>query len=483
MKKSLMTGLLLTAFTGCNGQDIKVEALYPDLLLSVESVDFASQKVDESTEQTIQLVNAGRARLNISEMEVVGDAVFSVGEFPAVLAIDEVAELSIGFLPVDLESYEAELVIYSDDEDEPELRLPLLGEGGLGPLPDIALSEDTLDFGQVFPGSEKLLFVNVENQGADDLLISQSIQTGSGAFVLMTDIDGRSLAPNSSTSILVNYVPTQENGDEGQLTIRSNDPDEGEVVLSLIGNGGGGFDYPVAVLECPADVSIGSTVTINGSSSSDPSGESLLYHWSLIEKPIGSAAEVNATTGSTFLSLPVDLAGRYKVGLVVENESAVPSAQAECVWSVEPPADVYAELSWGDTEADFDLHMTTDPEGLFTFESDCCWCNSEPSWSGRDVENPVLVNDSEDGTQAEVILLDTASLGEYYFRVHYFSDNGAGPADATIRIYINGVLHGQYTETMTHNDLWSVGFVRWPNQVLAEELESPTAWENSRTCH
>ena len=74
------------------------------------------------------------------------------------------------------------------------------------------------------------------------------------------------------------------------------------------------------------------------------------------------------------------------------------------------------------------------------------------------------------------------TCNEYFFRVHYFSDNGAGESEATIRMYVEGQLVGQYTESMTHNQMWKVGFVRWPSRVLAEELSAPVDWNASRSC-
>ena len=123
--------------------------------------------------------------------------------------------------------------------------------------------------------------------------------------------------------------------------------------------------------------------------------------------------------------------------------------------------DVYAELSWTDSQADFDLHMTTIEDGLFLFDSDCCWCNAEPNWSSTADANPVLLSDSEDGSTAERIEILSAEDGEYYFRVHYFSDNGAGSLKPPFVCMLKDRLVGQYTESMTHNQMWKVGFVRW----------------------
>ena len=52
---------------------------------------------------------------------------------------------------------------------------------------------------------------------------------------------------------------------------------------------------------------------------------------------------------------------------------------------------------------------------------------------------------------------------------------------ATVRVYVSGVLEGQYTQTI-HNEAWEVGFVRWPLGLLAEESLPPSAYNGIRSC-
>lgn len=476
--------LLTVIALGCTGNETKVNELTPDLAVSVDLLDFGEYKAGETLTQSIQLINAGQATLTVDGIDVVSEGadVFTLQEIPLTLERQEVFDLQIDFTPVDLESYTADLIIRSDDDENPEYTVSLTGIGGLGPLPDIALSTEVLDFGAVAPGEESILFLTVRNDGDAELNISQTEQTGSGAFSLLTDLDGQTLPAGSETSVVVSYAPQQDIGEQGDFVIYSDDIDEPEVSVLLVGNGGGESTYPVASLACPSSFLMGETVTVDGSASSDPSGLALTYDWSALQIPVGSNAGLQLSESETSVDLDLDVAGTYQVGLIVENSLGQRSPQAECLWTVEPVADVYAELSWTDSQADFDLHMTTVEDGLFQFDSDCCWCNAEPGWSSNDDANPVLLSDSEDGSVAERIEILAAEDGEYYFRVHYFSDNGAGESEATIRMYIEGQLVGQYTESMTHNQMWEVGFVRWPERVLAEELSSPSNWNASRSC-
>ena len=471
-------------FMACTGNETKVNQLTPDLAVSMDVLDFGEYKTDLTLTENLELINAGQATLIVEDIQIVDDVngVFALQELPETLGLQEVFTLSVDFTPIDLESYTAELVIQSNDEENPTYTVSLTGIGGLGPLPNIELSQEILDFGSVATGEESILFLTVRNAGDADLTVSQTEQTGSGAFSLITDLDGQTIPAGAETSVVVSYVPVQDIGDQGDFIILSDDLDEPEVSVLLVGNGGGESTYPVASLSCPQSTVMGEVVTVDGSASTDPSGLEFTYDWSALQIPVGSNASLMLSESETAVDVELDVAGRYQVGLVVENSLGQRSPQAECLWTVEPVADVYAELSWTDSQADFDLHMTTTTDGLFSFDTDCCWCNTAPNWLSTTDANPVLLSDSEDGSVAERIEILSAEDGEYYLRVHYFSDNGAGESEATIRIYVEGQLVGQYTESMTHNQMWEIGFVRWPSRVLAEELNNPRDWTDSRSC-
>ena len=88
-------------------------------------------------------------------------------------------------------------------------------------------------------------------------------------------------------------------------------------------------DRPVAAIAPLEAVPVGGQLVLDGSGSSDPDGDDLLYTWELTGRPEGSAAEVLDAAAAVTGVVP-DVAGRYQVTLVVsdgELESARQSAE------------------------------------------------------------------------------------------------------------------------------------------------------------
>src|SRR5207302_11034782 len=65
-------------------------------------------------------------------------------------------------------------------------------------------------------------------------------------------------------------------------------------------------------------VTVGATVTLNGSASTDPQNLPLTYSWSFTSKPNGSTATLSGATTVSPMFI-ADLAGTYVVQLIVNN--------------------------------------------------------------------------------------------------------------------------------------------------------------------
>ena len=236
------------------------------------------------------------------------------------VAPDESTVVDVQFTPNTFLAFEDILRITSNDQESPEIDVPLSGTGIDEPLPDIHFDALHVDFGTVSIGQTGTQYINLQNVGRANLNLGELSQTGSGAFHLAIDPSGQTIAGENSLPLILGYTPTQSAGDNGTLVIPSNDPDEPEVTLTLIGNGGGSFEYPQAVIDCPSTSEPPAWVALDGSASNDPAGnEPLTFKWSVIDKPSYSQGELSDTVTET-TNLFTDVAGDYVVQLIVTNE-------------------------------------------------------------------------------------------------------------------------------------------------------------------
>jgi hypothetical protein len=99
---------------------------------------------------------------------------------------------------------------------------------------DIAATPDTLNFGQVFIGVKKILEVVVQNKGTVDLLIA-SAATDQPVFTPFPTLAG--VDPGETEVFKVRFLPTAAANYTGTLILTSNDPDEPNFVVTLVGQG------------------------------------------------------------------------------------------------------------------------------------------------------------------------------------------------------------------------------------------------------
>ena len=113
-------------------------------------------------------------------------------------------------------------------------------------------------------------------------------------------------------------------------------------IVTIAGCGGNdssapGNTAPVASVGANQSVATGTSVTLNGSASSDADGDPLTFAWSLTTKPAGSTANLAGATTATPTFTP-DIAGTYIASLTV-NDGKVNSAPATVTITAEqvPP--------------------------------------------------------------------------------------------------------------------------------------------------
>jgi subtilisin family serine protease/sugar lactone lactonase YvrE len=126
--------------------------------------------------------------------------------------------------------YDAAVVLKTNDPDAAEASVPVhLHVTG---APDLALSDESLEFGTVFLGTMRTRTVTVENIGSDTLHVSGlTIDEG----VYSVDPAGFTLQPGGARTMTVTFTPAGPGAFAGTLTIASDDPDTPEAEVTLSG--------------------------------------------------------------------------------------------------------------------------------------------------------------------------------------------------------------------------------------------------------
>jgi len=411
------------------------------------------------------------------------DGVFSVPFDSAEVGAGDSLSVSVAFLPGTYLNYSANLLITSNDEETPTWSVPLSGIGVYAPLPDIVLDPLTLDFGVVEQDDSVLEFVNLTNAGEESLHLGSVGQSGSGAFTLTTDPSNSVVGPGSTVPVIITYSPTSSGGDDGWVAFPSDDPDEPEVELLLIGNGGADIEYPVAVVDCPGEVNPPVFTQIGGEDSYDPEGfEPLTYDWVLTQRPGGSVTELTSFAGEN-TGLYVDAAGDYQVKLTVTNTIGTSGAPVSCDIVGVPADALHVELSWDTAHADLDLHLMEEGGTFYESPGDCNWCNKAPKWGQTGTsDDPRLDLDDRAGFGPENINILEPADGQYTVKVHYFDDHDDDSVVATVRIYLNQSATPSFTDSqlLERNEVWEPARINWPSATVAPiDTVEPT---NRRTC-
>jgi len=463
---------LLLAACGA-GPETSIRNLTAEIAVAPEVLDFGDSVILEPAMQQVFITNAGQRELEVALVLDGGEGAFALTESEQKIARDESWAVAIGFLPETFVDYEATLTVTSNDDNDPVITVPILGTGVDAPRPDIDVQPTVLDFGYVDAGVPSVQFLEIFNTGTADLHLGAANQEGSGAFQLTTDPSYGTVAPDASTPVILTYSPTHDSGDSGTLTIASDDVDEPSVQVTLLGNGGGDFLYPVPVIDCPGTSAPPEFITLDASASYDPGGnDPLQYIWLLTLKPSGSQGYItNLITDST--DLWSDIGGDYEVQLQVMNSLGVTSAPDRCLIDAIPLDDLHIELTWDTTNVDLDLHVMEEGYELFETPGDCNFCNQNPQWGAAGAsDDPRLdLDDRSDGPENTNI--ETPADGTYLVKVHYFDPVGGAATTATVTIWSYGVEVFRSQKILEWDEVWDVGQVNWPDGTFGVDSGDP----------
>ena len=216
------------------------------------------------------------------------------------------------------------------------------------------------------------------------------------------------------------------------------------------------------------------TVLLNGTGSSDPTGQTLTYQWRIESAPVGSTAQLSNTTAVSPFIL-ADVSGTFVICLeVIDTDGCVSSEDCAQI-EVAPLVDLHIELVWFADDSDFDLHYQAPDYAesrWFTPQVAVWYGATNPNWGGGasgdqpdgdNTNDPSLDVDNRDGFGPENINQSNLFDGDpFTVGVHYFSNTDTtlepftGPTDARVRIYENGALVYEETRNLKCQEFWEV---------------------------
>jgi len=441
-------------------------------------------------------------------------------ELPLSLEPSDAISMYVTYHPENDGFDEATMIVRSDDARNRNVDVPVVANGDQACI--VVSEEDGIDFGQRFIGEDHPKTITITNCSQREDLLLSNIELnehheldGFDRYVLsdVPDLtEPMTIAPQNSTSVLLTYSPilyTPENrpddcsdeegceiADGSMLVVESNDEVKSPLEIEVRGVGTNNH-CPTAVArariqgtdfwDTQMDAIPLQTIEFDGRSSSDSEGGIATYQWEVTGRPEGSTANFapnNSVPNPTFF---LDLAGSFTFQLRVFDEQGTESCDpAEVLAIVTPDEHVHVQLVWntpGDpnemdtgagTGSDVDLHFMH-PSGIWDSGPwDCHWKNKNPNWgdSGTRDDDPSLDIDDTDGAGPENINLNNpegtaAAPIQYKVGVFYFSDHNYGPANTTLRIFLDGRERFAHTfPALENRQLWDVARIAWPTRHI-----------------
>lgn len=408
-------------------------------------------------------------------------------------------QLTVKVRPTVVGEIKALLIVDADERATPNhVEVPITVTAVDVGLPDIEVTPVEVVFGTIGRADVGREVVTIKNVGLRDLIIDDISVPEAPFAIVGCPSAGHAVAAGASIDCSVTFRPQDTDVHTASITIRSNDPDEAEVVVPI----------RAQAVECPIAVAVRvdegdlepfDTIRLDGRDSYTTAvGTSIApppdgYEWAVVQRPIGSTAALRQTNNST-TDMVLDLAGFYQVQLTVfavdddaPDDGLVRSCEPAIVdIEVVPEDDLHIQLVWDHPRADMDLHMVRDGGALFNHDGDVYFSNrvpeftaDTPSWSENPDENPRLDVDDNSGYGPENINVKHPAPGaRFTVAAHYWNaQSTTAGATATLRVYVLGRQAIELTQVFeSDQQMWRALEIVWPTDPLG----TPTLTQLSR---
>ena len=199
----------------CNDYSVnKVIQTEPELVVYPDSINFGNLRSGfESGQATFAVINAGDEELIISYPELISvDDRFSLEsdlEENYSIAPGETQEFSVYYTPKTFETNGAVIRFVTNDADENEYELPVVG---FGDAPVMTVTPELYDYGQISIGCDNEERITIRNDGNLALLVDNITQMVTQPQDIIMEMGSLpplpwNIEPGQEVDFLVSYIP------------------------------------------------------------------------------------------------------------------------------------------------------------------------------------------------------------------------------------------------------------------------------------
>jgi len=206
----------------------------PIMAVSPDSLTFGTVQTIANATLSVRVSNSGNEDLVLTGATSTSPAFTASIPNPTVVP-SEYVDVDITFAPSLGQTYIDTLYLLSNDTYFPSYPIYVSGAGSIVPVPDIQVSIESLNFGNIaLENAPKNLGFVISNTGTANLNII-SVVIDEAAFITSLTA-GQSIAASGSLQITVSFNPTESRRYSGTLTLQNDDPDSPQIIIPLSGS-------------------------------------------------------------------------------------------------------------------------------------------------------------------------------------------------------------------------------------------------------
>jgi len=207
-----------------------------ELEVQTSFVEFPVLAIPGWHTEDVSVVSVGPDILHIEDIYVEGDIGFTVDDSQVnhKLLPGHQTTIPVSFSPVEYGMASADLVIFSDDVDQPIVRVELMAFGW---APQLGVAPASWSFDEVEVGCGQEQVFEITNDGSGTLTILEVVfSPTSDEFTYIHDCDsGVAIGVDESLQLTVRYEPRDELSDSAYLWIATDDPVHPEAMVPISG--------------------------------------------------------------------------------------------------------------------------------------------------------------------------------------------------------------------------------------------------------